>query len=420
MPTWVAVGLGLLGVGVLFYYLGGVLTPVAAAFFIAYLLDPVVDRFEAMRVPRAVGIVLVLSILFAALALFLLVTVPGVIRDISEFGERLPEKLAALRDRLEPLLQQAGIDHFPTSVQDFLDELEAHGAEPQQIGEQVLGPLAYAVRVAVGSTVSALGAIVAALIIPVLAFYLLYDFDRIVAAAGELVPHRVRPFVFDVTKEVDQVLSHFIRGQLIVMVLLGVMYSVGYWLIGIKLALVIGIIAGLVSFIPYVGSALALILALIIVALDTQDLSQALWVVGVYAVIQLLEGFVITPKVVGEQVGLAAVWVLLALMAGGELFGFFGVLIALPAAAVLKVFVVRAVAWYKKSDWFLADEAPATVLAGILREEGFPDSAETQRAKRPSSGQPADEREGAGASGGDSFAETGEDPEETSREQGES
>ena len=171
------------------------------------------------------------------------------------------------------------------------------------------------------------------------------------------------------------------RGQLSVMVLLGILYAVGYSIAGIKLAIVIGILAGLVSFIPYVGSALALVLALLVVALDTQSWVQALSVVGVYAVIQILEGFVITPKIVGEKVGLAAVWVLIALMVGGELFGFFGVLIALPVAAVGKVFVVRAVAWYKKSDWYLhAGSSPGAAMA-ILKEEGLRDSASVRDAK---------------------------------------
>jgi predicted PurR-regulated permease PerM len=205
-------------------------------------------------------------------------------------------------------------------------------------------------------------------------------------AVRDLVPHGVRPFVVDVAKEIDQVLGQFIRGQLTVMLILAVLYAVGYSIAGVRLAVVIGIVAGALAFIPYVGGAVAIGLALLMCLLDFQGVDQILWVLAIYGVVQLLESFVITPKIMGETVGLSAVWVLLALMIGGELFGFSGVLLAVPAAAVAKIFVVRAVAWYRKSAVFL-EGAPAAVpagggfLAGVLREEGLPDEAPVEQAK---------------------------------------
>ena len=334
-----------------------------------------------MRIPRALGIILLLGLVFVVGGIFLLVTIPGVISDLSEFGEALPRKVEALTESLRRWLAQLGVEQIPTSLHGLMDTLERSGADTTSMAGRAVAPVASFLETVVGGTVSMVGAAAGALIIPVLAFYLLYDFDRIVAAAADLVPRDLRPFVGDVASEVDEVLSQFVRGQLSVMVILGGLYAVGYSIAGIKLAVVIGILAGLVSFIPYVGSALALVLALVVVALDQQSWVQALWVVGVYSVIQMLEGFVITPKIVGEKVGLSAVWVLIALMVGGELFGFFGVLIALPVAAVGKVFVVRAVAWYKKSEWYLGSHSSHGPALAILKEEGFRDSESVRDAK---------------------------------------
>src|SRR5690606_8902813 len=204
----------------------------------------------------------------------------------------------------------------------------------------------------------------------------------IVVGVRDLVPQRWRPFVVDVAREVDQVLGAFIRGQLIVMVILAVLYGVSYALLGVRLGVVIGIVAGLSSFIPYVGGAVALGLAVIMCLLDWGGWLQLGGVVVVYSLIQVLEGFVITPKIVGDKVGLSAVWVLFALVVGGDLFGFMGVLLALPAAAVAKVFVVRGLAWYRASSFFRGDgPEPGPVLAEVLRAEADPDDA-TRAAKQ--------------------------------------
>jgi predicted PurR-regulated permease PerM len=370
-------------VGLALYVLRSVLTPVFFALLIAYMLDPVVDRFEAMRVPRALGIVIVLSFAFALMTLFLVIAVPMVIRDLGEFVTTLPAKLQARLDAAEPWFAQFGIT-LPHTWEDVVAQLEASGADPSTVAGKAAEPLGAALSFIVGETLGAVGAILGAVMVPVLAFYLLYDFDRMTASIRDLIPPRTRPFVVDLAREVDEVMSQFIRGQLLVMIILGVLYAVGYSIVGVRLAILIGVFAGLLAFIPYVGSALALVLALLMCALDFQGWTQIIWVVVVYGVIQILEGFVITPKIVGDKVGLASIWVLLALLVAGEVFGFMGVLLAVPAAAVLKIFVVRAVGWYRKSRWFLAEQSPRaqgyalagggeSAFAGILREEGLPD-----------------------------------------------
>ena len=196
--------------------------------------------------------------------------------------------------------------------------------------------------------------------IPVFAFHLLYDFDRLIAAARELIPPRRRDDADGFFGDIDAVLGQFFRGQFTVMAILGVLYAIGYGAIGVPLALPIGILAGVLAFIPYVGSFTALCLALLMTMLDWQGWTQLIWVLGVHAVIQGLESFVITPKIMGDTVGISAIAVLLALLVGAELLGFTGVLLAVPAAAVLKILFQRLVTQYRGSSFYgeAADPVP--------------------------------------------------------------
>jgi predicted PurR-regulated permease PerM len=392
-PRWLVVSIATVLVGLVIYALRGVLTPIFFAFLIAYMLDPVVDRFEAMKLPRAVGIVIVLGVALLFMLLFLLLAVPALVSDIARFASELPPKLADLRAEWEPYLASRGIE-VPSSIDEALAEFDV---DVRGLAERAVGPAGAVLGYVVGGTASAVGAIAGLALIPVLAFYFLYDFDNMTAAIRDLIPHRVRPFVVDVFAEIDQVLGQFIRGQLTVMLILAVLYSIGYSIAGVRLALLIGIIGGVLSFIPYVGGAVAILLALLMCLLDFQGWSQLVWVGVIYAVVQGLEGFVITPKIMGDQVGLSVIWVLIALMVGGELFGFLGILLAVPAAAVAKILAVRAVAWYRESAFFLAepDAAGIGALGSILRHEGLPDSTEITEAKRAAARNAAEETEDA-------------------------
>lgn len=372
-PRWVVALAVIALVGLLFYALRGVLTPVFFAFLIAYMLDPLVDRFEARGLSRPVGIVILLGVVLSAMALFLLFAVPAISRDFAGFLAELPGALERLVARLAPELAKLGIA-VPTSVGDIFTQYDIDKAA---LADKAVGPATVVFTWLLGGTMSVLGALASLIIVPVFAFYLLDDFDRMTAAIRDLVPPHWRPFVVDVAREVDVVLGEFVRGQLIVMLALAILYSVAYSVIGVRLAIVIGVVAGLLSFIPYVGGAVALGLALLMSLIDWNGPMQLVWVGIAYGVIQVLEGFVITPRVVGEKVGLSPIWVLFALMVGSELFGFLGVLLALPAAAVAKIFFVRGVAWYRKSEFFATAGAPGTGtgrgLGALLREEGLPD-----------------------------------------------
>ncbi|HLV65258.1 MAG TPA: AI-2E family transporter [Polyangiaceae bacterium] len=338
-------------IGLVVYWLRAVLTPVFLAFVIAYILDPVVDRLERLRLPRPVAIVVVLGAAFGLLALFALLVLPSIAADVAAFAADLPAKTTAVLEGLERWLAERGID-VPDSTSEWL---ERFGAQLQGAAGTAVGAATNVLGIVIGGTASFLGAVVAALIVPVLAVYLLNDFDRMIAGARELVPLRYKSRVIEYAREVDAVLSHFFRGQLTVMVILAILYGGAYAALGVRLAAPIGIAAGVLNFIPYLGGAFALVAGVVMSLLGGFDAAQLAGVVIAYAAIQTLEGFVITPRIVGQTVGLRESWVLVALFAGGEIFGFLGVLLAVPVAAVAKIFVVRGLAAYRGSSFFRAE-----------------------------------------------------------------
>lgn len=358
VPRWLLWLTASVATGWLLYTLRGVLAPFFFAFLIAYMLDPLVDRIEAMpllrnsRIARGTGIAVLLVGVFAVTTVLLFVVAPMVFEQISNFVKRLPALLERSRAEWEPLLAQYGLT-MPTSVAEGLEELHL---DFQQIVAKSYTPVSAAVKWLLGGTVSALGALLAALIVPIFAFYLTYDFDNIMESLANFVPPRHRPQTYSFFRDIDAVLGQFFRGQFTVMAILAVLYSVGYGLIGVPLALPIGIMAGLLSFIPYAGSLTALGAALLMTALDWQGWTQVLWVIGVHFTIQGLEGFVITPKIMGDTVGISAIAVMFALLVGGELLGFTGVLLAIPAAAVVKILIQRADDQYRRSQFFVGGD----------------------------------------------------------------
>jgi predicted PurR-regulated permease PerM len=335
----------------LLYVLRGVLTPVLVAFALAYLLDPLVDRLQAWGMPRAAGVSLLLLLALSALVLGLLLVAPAIARDVMALASELPQAVSRLLENAQPWLAAHGLT-LPRSGNEALAAVEQN---LQDLVPDAMGLAKSALGVLLGSTASAIGAAVAAVIVPVLAFHLLRDFDDIVAVIVELIPARHRARTVAMGREVNLVLGQFVRGQLTVMAILALLYGGGYWLVGVRLAIPIGLVAGLFSFIPYVGSGLALALALLMTVLHFHGVGQLVLVLAVYGTVQALEGFVITPRIVGEKLGLSSVWVLLALMAGGQLFGFFGVMLALPAAAVVKVFATHALRRYRTSSLYSHD-----------------------------------------------------------------
>lgn len=360
----------------LLYALRGVLTPVILAFFLAYVLDPLADRFETMRVPRGVA---VMGLLVAALllgVLLVLLVLPAVVRDLVALFSQLPVAVKRATETVGPWLQEHGVVVPATGA----DVMAAFEAQLSSVTPMIVTSVQSIATSFLGSTASIVSALAAIMLFPVLTAYLLLDFDRITAAVSDLIPPRYREGTLEVVDQVDEVLGLFVRGQLLVMAALGALLAVGYAAVGVTLAVPIGIIGGLLSFIPYVGGAVALGLGLLMSVLHYDGMGQLIAVVAVYTGVQVLEGFVITPYIVGDKLGMSALVVLFALMVGGELFGFLGVMLALPVAAIIKVFVARGLARYKASEIYVGLERDSRAQQSRLRVR--PPHARRMRAGR--------------------------------------
>ena len=328
--AWLGIALGL---WLLLWLLAPVLTPFVVAAVLAYALTPVVDWVDGLargRVPRVVAVLLVeLLFLILVLALLLLI-VPILAKEVPLLREQLPVLAAKLNDWLRPLLADLGlkVSLDVASIRGFvLKYLNANI-------EDALGSVLASARI--GGSV-ALAVIGNAVLIPVVLFYLLMEWRRFVALSLVMVPLRLLDAYQSFANEADAVLGQYLRGQLLVMLVLAVFYSVGLALFGLDLALPIGIFTGLAVFIPYLGFGVGLVLALLAGLLQFASVKALVMVAMVYGAGQALEGFYLTPRLVGERIGLHPLAVIFALLAFGQLFGFVGVLVALPASAVVLV-----------------------------------------------------------------------------------
>ncbi len=326
--------------------LSPILTPFLLAAILAYIGNPATGWLARHRVPRPLAALLVILGLIGALTLLALTLVPLLQKEVSLIAERLPATLTLLQTKLDPWLQKRlGID-LPLDPASF----NALVRKNQDAAQQLLGH----VLTTLGSSGLALVAFVAnLLLLPVVMFYLLKDWDSLLHRIEDLIPRRFHNLALRLAREVDAVLAEFLRGQLAVMLLLALYYSLGLWLAGLEFALPVGLLTGLLIFIPYVGFATGLILALVAALLQFQGLGLVLAVAIVYGGGQILESVVLTPWLVGERIGLHPVAVIFALMAFGQLFGFFGILIALPASAALLVGLRELQRHYKASPFYL-------------------------------------------------------------------
>lgn len=351
---WGIVAAGVLGaLLLLLWVLKAALTPLAAAFVIAYLLDPLIDWFERHRVRRSFAIFLLLGLAGGGVLGFLLFVIPRVVAEISALTEQMPAYLERFVTEVVPAVEQrVGID-LPRTLDGLLGELR--GAELT-----VLGTLRDLLTGTLATLTGTVGVVVGLLVIPILAYYLLVQFDEVVRRIGEGVPPRHRDSVFEKVRTIDRLVSGFLRGQMLVAATLGVLYAAGFSLIGIDLAIGVGLLAGALALVPYLGNIVALGTATVLCVLKFGIDGHLLAVIGWYLVVQSLEGFVLTPRIVGSSVGLHPAAVIVALLIGGDLFGFLGLLIAVPVAAVVKVFVAEALHAYRRSSLFGDDTALAS------------------------------------------------------------
>ncbi|MCZ6892910.1 MAG: AI-2E family transporter [Gammaproteobacteria bacterium] len=332
--------------GWLLYLLSPVLTPFLISALLAYLGDPLVDRLESFRVRRTLCVVTVFAAMFIAVLLSMVVVLPMLEQQATSLIHGIPQGLEWLQQKIAPRLasvlgaevidfdipavRQAIIDHW-RQVGSVAGQLMSHIT---QSGQLLLGWLTYLV------------------VIPVVTFYLLRDWDHLIGAVHGLLPKRIEAAVSKLAGEIDAVLAEFLRGQLTLMAALAAIYTAGLWMVGLDLAFFVGMLAGIVSFVPYLGVIVGFVVAGFAAFMQFQDMIHLVGVALVFGVGQLLEGVVLSPILVGDRIGLHPVAVIFAVMAGGQLFGFFGVLLALPVAAVIVVLLRHSRDEYFQSELY--------------------------------------------------------------------
>ena len=343
--TWFAIALiAVLAV----WLLGPVLTPFVVASVLAYALTPLVNWLDSLgrgRMPRVLAVVLVEVLFVVALLSLLLLMVPIFAKEVPLMREQLPLLADKFNGWLSPLLAKYGFN-----VKLDVESIKAFVFKYLNTNfEDLFASLMSSLKL--GGSV-ALALVGNAVLIPVALFYLLMDWERLVGRLVALVPLRLREGYDSFTGEADSVLGQYFRGQLLVMLIMAVFYSVGMSLFGLDLALPIGIFTGLAMFVPYLGFGIGLILGLLAGLLQFASIKALVMVAVVFGVGQVLEGFVLTPRLVGERIGLHPLAVIFALLAFGQILGFVGVLIALPASAVLLVAMRRLQAGYMASKLY--------------------------------------------------------------------
>ena len=335
MTYW---GVALAVLLVLMWYLGPVLLPFLVGAAIAYILDPLADRLEKLGLPRVVATTVITLIGLTVLVIAVAFLIPMLVQQTNALVRVAPDYFAALRAwltaRFPDMVAEGGI--IQTALVDMGEAIRSRGGE---LAQQVLGYIFGVVN-----------AVVFIVVVPVVAFYLLLDWDNMVARIDEMLPREHVGRIRRIASEIDATLASFVRGQLTVCLILGTYYSVGLMLVGLQFGLVVGAIAGLITFIPYVGALIGGDLAIGLALFQFWgDWASIGLVAAIFASGQFLEGNILTPKLVGSSVGLHPVWLLFALAAFGSIYGFVGMLIAVPVAAALGVVARHGIAEYKSS-----------------------------------------------------------------------
>lgn len=349
IPHLIAVVLGY----VVLRHLQPILLPFLLGAAWAYLGDPLVDRLEEKGLGRTLAVSIVFMALTLLAAIAALVVVPMLITQAGILMERLPRMLSNLQTGLVPQLNNLlGTD---LQVIDSATAKEWILSYWQQSRDSAIALLWSAGRS--GGTLLALAANL--LLVPVVTFYLLRDWDVLIAKIREMIPRRHESTVVQLAGEADEVLGSFILGQLWVMLGLSIIYSLGLWLVGLEFPMLIGLVAGLVSFVPYLGSVVGILAAGVAMWLQSGSMIDLALVSAVFMVGQSVESMLLTPWLVGDRIGLHPVAVIFAVLAGGQLFGFLGILLALPTAAVVAVLLRHGLVQYLASETYQQAAAPA-------------------------------------------------------------
>jgi len=336
------------------WLLSPILPPFIAALLLAWLGNPWVERLVRAGRSRNTAVLLVFTLIALLSVLMLLVLLPLLWQQLIALLNGLPAFAAWVQDHALPWIAEK----LNKDVADLLDPTSA--TQALQKHWQEVGSFATWMLGKAGQSTMAVVLFLSNLVLlPILSFYFLRDWHRIVGGIRRLIPRAHEAKAVQLAGEADSVLGAFLRGQMLVMVCLGVIYAIGLWVVGLKSGLLIGFIAGMVSFVPYLGALVGVIAAVIATLIQYGDINHLIWVAVVFMVGQLIESYLLTPKLVGDRIGLHPVAVIFAIMAGGQLFGFIGVLLALPAAAVLNVVFQHGIARYYQSRVYGAAPLPA-------------------------------------------------------------
>ena len=332
--------------------LGPILTPFVLGALLGWLGDPLADRMQRRGLSRNLAVAIVYGAMVLVIVVALLILVPLLERQIVTLINAAPEYRDWILQTALPWVEgKTGLDLVGWLDSERVTEwVKTHWAQAGGFAAAVFG---YVSR----SGVAMLAWVANIVLVPILTFYFLRDWDLLVARVGSLIPRDHLGTVSRLARESNDVLGAFLRGQFLVMLALGAIYAIGLQLVGLKLGILIGVIAGLISFIPYLGATTGVVLAVVAALVQAQgfDLQLLLMVGSVFVVGQLLESYVLTPRIVGDKIGLHPMAVIFAIMAGGQLFGFVGMLLALPVAAVANVMLRFASERYRQSDLYTGD-----------------------------------------------------------------
>jgi predicted PurR-regulated permease PerM len=343
-----------------------ILTPFFVAFALAYFLNPPVNGLErwfgrslppvlrARVAPRAVAVGLLVLAVVLVLVAVILFAVPAVVDQVKAAAAKAPGYVNTLRARIEPLYQRLNL-RYPEETAEVRERIveAVKGHLPE-----LVGPVTRAVRDTFSSALAFVLTILNLVVIPVFTVYLLYDMNHIQVGIKDLVPWRLRPYLYSRMGEVSRLLSAFVRGQVTVCLILGMFYAIGLTLVGVPMGLVVGFVIGFFNLIPFMSYVLGLPLALLLTWVDDPSPGRLVAVAAIFSIGQFVEGNFISPRIVGESLGLHAVVIMLAVLVGGTMFGFPGMILAVPTTAALSVFWADLKAAYLRSSFYTEGASP--------------------------------------------------------------
>lgn len=348
MAPWRLVALGLAPLVVLclaLILLADILLPFLVGMAAAYLLDPLADRLERLGLGRTAATAVITVGFFLVIVGFLLILLPPLLRQATDLANQLPVFLETLRDRLLPHVEGLVAQVDPAA------EVSAKGLIERYSG-QAIGVVAATAGTLLQSGVAVVNVVALLFVTPVVTFYLLRDWDRLVAQVFDLIPPDLLPGVSRVASGVDEVLAGFIRGQGLLCLFLAVFYSIGLWLVDLRYGLIIGLLSGFFSFIPFIGMAIGLAVGLAVATFQFQNFGMVLLVAAIFGLGQFIEGNILGPRLVGTRIHLHPVWMIFAALAGTALFGLLGTFLAVPVAGAIGVCLRLGAERYRASRLF--------------------------------------------------------------------